>query len=241
MTMKLKQLFLAIFATSVLFVSCSKDDVYEPVKQTSIESAQGQDLRTMSTSPTVSTVGPKAYIFVEPQSNHVMIVNHLKSVPHSVRTPTSTPFYGFFTGSPIKPTNFSDLRNYVDMPHWYDGRLPAVIQSNIIQTATNVYNFGAVKISGPLVNNRFVWITVLIPVNATPNPNWRQSRMASAHSNAVYRTPFNTNSTLSSYVLNYTGTRIPAGQYRVYSTYSGTESRPKVVGNFYLKGSNTLP
>jgi predicted component of type VI protein secretion system len=53
MNMKLKQLFLAIFATSVLFVSCSKDDVYEPVKQISIESTQGEDLRTMSTSPTV--------------------------------------------------------------------------------------------------------------------------------------------------------------------------------------------
>ena len=241
MTMKLKQLFLAIFATSVLFVSCSKDDVYEPVKQTSVESIQGEDLRTMSTSPTISTVGPKAYIFVEPQSKLNMIINHLKTVPHSVKTPTSTPFYGFFTGSPIKSTNYTDLLNYIDMPYWYNGTLPAVIQSNITQTATNVYNFGAVKISGPLVNNQFVWITVLIPVNATPNPNWRQSRMASAHSNAVYRTPFNTNSTLSSYVLNYTGTRIPAGQYRVYSTYSGTESRPKVMGDFYLKGSNILP
>ena len=242
MTMKLKQLFLAIFATSVLFVSCSKDDVYEPVKQTSIESTQGQDLRTMSTSPTVSTVGPKAYVFVEPQSNHNMIVDYLKTVPsQSVKTPTNTPFYGFFTGSPIKSTNYTDLLNYIDMPYWYNGTLPAVIQSNITQTATNVYNFGAVKISGPLVNNQFVWITVLIPVNATPNPNWRQSRMASAHSNAVYRTPFNTNSTLFSYVLNYTGTRIPAGQYRVYSTYSGTELRPKVMGDFYLKGSNTLP
>lgn len=239
--MKLKQLFLAIFATSVLFVSCSKDDVYEPVKQTSIESTQGEDLRTMSTSPTVSTVGPKAYIFVEPQSKLNMIVSYLKTVPHSVKTPTSTPFYGFFTGSPIKSTNYTDLLNYIDMPYWYNGTLPTVIQSNITQTATNVYNFGTVKISGPLVNNQFVWITVLIPVNATPNPNWRQSRMSSAHSNAVFRNPFNTNSTLSSYVLNYTGTRIPVGQYRVYSTYSGTESRPKVIGDFYLKGSNILP
>ena len=241
MTMKLKQLFVAIFATSVLFVSCSKDDVFDPIQQSSVESTQGEDLRTMSTSPTVSTVGPKAYIFVEPQSRLTMIVNHLKTVPHSVKTPTNTPFYGFFTGSPIRPTNFSDLRNYVDMPHWYDGRLPAVIQSNITQTSTGVYNFGTVKISGPLVNNQFVWITVLIPVNATPNPNWRQSRMASAHSNAVYRTPFNTNYTLSSYILNYTGNRIPAGQYRVYSTYSGTELRPKVMGDFYIRGSNTLP
>ena len=242
MNMKLKQLFIAIFATSVLFVSCSKDDVYEPVKQTSIESTQGQDLRTMSTSPTVSTVGPKAYIFVEPQSSTSMIVNYLKTVPsQSMKTPTNTPFYGFFTGSPIKPTNFSDLRNYVDMPHWYNGTLPSVIQSDITQTSTGVYNMGTVKISGPLVNNQFVWITVLIPVNATPNSNWRQNKMSTKHNNGAYRVAFNTNSTLYSYVMNYTGNRIPAGQYRVYGTYSGTELRPKVVGEFYLKGSNTLP
>jgi hypothetical protein len=240
--MKLKQLFVALFATSVLFVSCSKDDVFEPVEQTSIESAQGQDLRTMSTSPTVPTVGPKAYIFVEPQTKTGMIVNYLKTVPsQSVKTPTNTPFYGFFTGSPIRPTNFSDLRNYVDMPHWYNGTLPSVIQSDITQTSTGVYNMGTVKISGPLVNNQFVWITVLIPVNATPNSNWRQNKMSTKHNNGAYRVAFNTNSTLYSYVMNYTGNRIPAGQYRVYGTYSGTELRPKVVGEFYLKGSNTLP
>jgi hypothetical protein len=239
MTMKLKQLFIAIFATSVLLVSCTKDEDFVPIKPTSIESTQGQDLRTMSTSPTVSTVGPKAYIFVEPQSRLTMIVNHLKTVPsQSVKTPTNTPFYGFFTSVMIKPSNFPDLRNYVDMPHWYDGRLPSVIQSNITQTSAGVYNFGTVKISGPLVNNQYVWIMVLIPVDATPNSNWRQSRMSSAHANMIYRTPFNTNSTLSSYVLNYTGTRIPVGQYRVYTTYAGTELRPKVIGDFYLRGSN---
>lgn len=244
MTMKLKQLFLAIFATSVLFVSCSKDDVFEPIEQTSVvtpESStvfpQGDINQRMSTS-TTSTSTPKAYIFVEPQSKLSMIVNHLKSVPHSVRTPTSTPFYGFFTGLPIKPTNFTDLRNYVDMLHWSDGRLPAIIQTDITQTSAGVYNMGTVKISGPSVNNQFVWIIVLIPVDATPLSTWRQSRMSTAHSNMTYRTPFNTNSTLSNYILNYTGTRIPAGQYRVYSTYSGTELRPKVMGDFYLRGSN---
>jgi hypothetical protein len=239
--MKLKQLFLAIFATSVLFVSCSKDDVYEPVKETSIESTQGQDLRTMSTSPMVSTAGPKAYIFVEPQSKISMIVNHLKTTPRNPQS-TGVRFYGFFTGIGIFNYNFSDLQNYVDMPHWSDGRLPAIIQSDITQNpTTGLYNFGTVKISGPLVHNQFVWIIVLIPVNATPLSTWRQSQMSTAHSNMTYRTPFNTNSTLSNYILNYTGTRIPAGQYRVYSTYSGTELRPKVMGDFYVRGNNQLP
>jgi hypothetical protein len=239
--MKIKKLILSVLTLSVFLISCSKEEINgvniqpkesieQPIVQSTIETTQNARTNSQSNS--------KAYIFVEPKSKLTMIVNHLKSVPHSVMTPTSTPFYGFFTGLPIKPTNFSDLRNYVDMPHWYDGRLPSVIQSDITQTSPGVYNMGTVKISGPLVNNQFVWITVLIPVNATPNPNWRQSRIVSAHRDAAYRTPFNTNSTLSSYILNYTGNRIPAGQYRVYSTYSGTELRPKVIGDFYLKGDN---
>lgn len=239
--MKLKQLFVALFATSVLFVSCSKDDVFEPVEQTSVVNSESSTLRTMSTSTTTSTVTPKAYIFVEPQSKTNVIVNYLKSASHSAQTATNTPFYGFFTGSPIKSTNFSDLKNYVDMPYWYNGTLPSVIQSDITQTSNGVYNFGTVKISGPMVNNQFVWITVLIPVNATSSTNWRQSKMTTKHNNGVYRTSFNTNSTLYSYVMNYTGTRIPVGQYRVYNTYSGTELRPKIVGDFYLKGANTQP
>jgi len=243
--MKIKQLFVSLVTLSVFLVSCSKEEINgvniqpkESIEQPIVHSITESTIETTQNARTSNQSNSKAYVFVEPQSKLLMIVNHLKSVPHSVRTPTSTPFYGFFTGSPIKPTNFSDLINYVDMPHWYDGRLPSVIQSDITQTSPGEYNMGTVKISGPLVNNQYVWIMVLIPVDATPLSTWRQSRMASAHRDAVYRTPFNTNSTLSSYILNYTGNRIPAGQYRVYSTYSGIELRPKVVGDFYLKGAN---
>jgi hypothetical protein len=249
MTMKLKQLFVALFATSVLFVSCSKDDVFEPVQQTSIESSQGQDLRTMSTSPTVSTVGPKAYIFVEPQSRTSMIVNHLRTIPRNPQS-RGTGFYSFFTGVRISDANFLDLRNYVDMPHWSDGRLPAIIQSDITQTSAGVYNMGTVKIDRNTVNNEFVWIVVLIPTNAVPDASWRQSKMSSARP-TVSNTPpslssyrvFSTNSDLSKYVLNYTGTRIPAGQYRVYCTYAGTELRPKINRSinqdFYIRGESS--
>jgi len=249
MTMKLKQLFLAIFATSVLFVSCSKDDVYEPVKQTSIESTQGQDLRTMSTSPTVSTVGPKAYVFVEPQTKTGMIVNHLNKLTRNPQSSGSR-FYAFFNATGINSNNFNDLINYFDMPHWYDGRLPAVIQSDIIQSPTGDYNMGTVKIDRNTVNNEYVWIVVLIPINAVPNNSWRQTKMSSARpivsntppSVSSYRT-FSTNSTLSNNVLNYTGTRIPSGQYRVYSTYSSKELNPKinrsVNQDFYIRGESS--
>ena len=243
--MKIKQLLLSLLTLLVFLVSCSKEEINgsniqpkESIEQPIVQSTTTSTIESTQNARTISQTNSKAYVFVEPQSKLLMIVNHLKSVPHSVRTPTSTPFYGFFTGSPIKPTNFSDLRNYVDMPHWYDGRLPSVIQSDITQTSPGVYNMGTVKISGPLVNNQYVWIMVLIPVDATPLSTWRQSKISTAHSNLAYRTSFNTNSTLSNYILNYTGTRIPAGQYRVYSTYSSTELRPRVVWEFYLKGTN---
>ena len=243
--MKIKRLILSVVTLSVFLISCSKEEINgeniqpkELIEQSVLQSTVESTTTSTQNARTSSQTNSKAYVFVEPQSKLLMIVNHLKSVPHSFRTPTSTPFYGFFTGSPIKPTNFSDLRNYVDMPHWYDGRLPSVIQSDITQTSPGVYNMGTVKISGPLVNNQYVWIMVLIPVDATPLSTWRQSKISTAHSNLAYRTSFNTNSTLSNYILNYTGTRIPAGQYRVYSTYSSTELRPRVVWEFYLKGTN---
>jgi hypothetical protein len=244
--MKIKQLLVSLVTLSVFLVSCSKEEINgvniqpkESIEQPIVHSITESTIEATQNARTSNQSNSKAYIFVEPQSKLTMIVNHLKSVPHSVMTPTSTPFYGFFTGSPIKPTNFSDLRNYVDMPHWSDGRLPAIIQTDITQTSTGVYNMGTVKISGPLVNNQYVWIMVLIPVNATPNSNWRQNKMSTNHNNGAYRVAFDTNTTLYSYVMNYTGNRIPAGQYRVYSTYSGFyELRPKVMGDFYLKGDN---
>jgi hypothetical protein len=67
--MKLKQLFLTIFVTSVLFVSCTKEDVYTPIKQTSTVTTESLTLKSMSTSPTVSGTVNKAYILIEPNVN----------------------------------------------------------------------------------------------------------------------------------------------------------------------------
>ena len=51
-------------------------------------------------------------------------------------------------------------------------------------------------------------------------------------------TIINTNTQLSSYVINYTGNIIPQGQYRVYSTYSDPAMRIKFnsLNDVYLGG-----
>jgi hypothetical protein len=251
--MKLKQLFLGFISLSLILVSCTKDDVYTP-KQESV--TETMSVTTMSTMSTTSVETPKAYIFVEPQSKLTMIVNYLKTRPRSVQTPTNTPFYGFFTGLPIKSTNYTDLLNYIDMPYWYNGTLPAVIQSEIPQSTGGLdafgnqkvaYNFSTIKINKGTLNE-FGWVTVLIPTSGMLNDTKKQNKIAyySKNGNVITssgnntQTIFNTNSTLYSYVLNYTGTRIPKGLYRVYSTYGGTQMRVKfnTTNDVYFRGAS---
>jgi hypothetical protein len=235
--MKLKQLFIAIFATSVLFVSCSKDDVYEPVKQTSIESTQGQDLRTMSTSPTVSTVGPKAYVFIESRINGSprKVVDYLKSQPRNPQS-TGERFLSFFVNG-ITSSNFRDLISYYSIPFWTSDASLRVIETEVPQVSGGLdshnnpklaYNFTTVKIPKGTLND-WGWVTVLIPTSAMNNDTKRQrqigyyakngNRITSSGNNT--HTIINTNTVLSSYVINYTGNVIPQGQYRVYTTHGG--------------------
>ena len=248
--MKLKQLLVGIISLSLFAVSCTKEDTFTPKQEAVTET---MSVSTMSTASVVET--PKAYIFIEPQSKLNMIVGYLKTAPHSVQTTLNTPFYGFFTGSPIKPTNFNDLLSYIDMPYWYNGTLPAVIQSEIPQTSGGVdsygnvktaYNFVTIKINKNTINE-FGWVTVLVPINAMANDTKKLDKLAYYQKNGnVFtssgngtQTIFKTNSTLYSYLLTYNGNRIPKGQYRGYTTYSGTEMRVKFnsTSDFYLRGA----
>lgn len=254
MNMKLKQLFVGFISLSVILVSCSKEESYVPKQEAVTETMSVAPMATTTVATSVET--PKAYIFIEPQSKLSLIVNYLKTTPHSVQTTLNTPFYGFFTGSPIKTTNYTDLLNYVDMPYWYNGTLPSVIQSEIPQTSggtdsygnlKTAYNFLTIKINKGTLNE-YGWVTVLIPTSGMSNDSKKQVKIAycSKNGNVITssgnntQTIFSTNSTLYSYVLNYTGTRIPKGQYRVYSTYGGTEMRVNFnsTNDFYMRGAS---
>jgi hypothetical protein len=249
--MKLKQLFIAIFATSVLFVSCSKDDVYEPIQQTSVESTQGVDLRTMSTSPTVSTVVPKAYIFVEPYSKYSMVSSYLKTVPKSPLF--SLPFIGWF-GVNGNAWRFNFL-NYVDMPHWYDGRLPSVIESEIPQTNGDIdsygnpilaYNFKTVKIPKNTAIG-LTQISILIPVSQMANDTKRQRTVrtyekignTTVTNGSINGWTYTMDNVYYSVLFNYQGNRIPKGLYRLYIS-SALRVNLTSTKDYYLRGNSVV-
>ena len=243
--MKIKQLLLSLLTLSVFLVSCSKENILG----SEITPINNMEHATMST----SSIGGeqtslKAYIFVEPVSKHVMIKNHLKPLPFTGRLPF-VGFHGVGLGENLK-SNFPNFPNYINMPHWIDGRLPQIMQVDIPQTSGGIdtfgntveaFNFKTVKITKNTVNDRFSWIIVLIPINAMSNDTKRQRRIHVVEQSGNIRrssTVYTTDNVISGTVINYNGNRIPAGQYRVYSTYPSPGMRLNLnsTNDVYIRG-----
>jgi len=239
--MKIKQLLLSLLTLSVFLVSCSKENILG----SEITPINNMEHATMSTSSIGGEQTPlRAYIFVEPMSKHVMIKNHLNKLPFIGRLP----FVGFHG---VNAGAWKDnLPNYINMPHWIDGRLPQIMQVDIPQTSGGIdtfgnpvqaFNFKTVKITKNTVNDKFSWIIVLIPINAMSNDTKRQRRIRideKVGNITKSSTIFTTDNVMSETVINYNGNRIPAGQYRVYSTYpsSGMRLNLNSTNDVYIRG-----
>jgi hypothetical protein len=239
--MKIKQLLLSLLTLSVFLVSCSKENILG----SEITPINNMEHATMSTSSIGGEQTPlRAYIFVEPMSKHVMIKNHLNTLPFIGRLP----FVGFHG---VNAGAWKDnLPNYINMTHWIDGRLPQIMQVDIPQTSGGIdtfgnpvqsFNFKTVKITKNTVNDKFSWIIVLIPINAMSNDTKRQRRIRideKVGNITKSSTIFTTDNVMSEIVINYNGNRIPAGQYRVYSTYpsSGMRLNLNSTNDVYIRG-----
>ena len=238
--MKIKQLLLSLLTLSVFLVSCSKENILG----SDITPINNMEHATMSTSSIGGTqTSLKAYIFVEPRSKHAMIKNHLKTLPFTGRLPFLG-FHGVGLGENLK-SNFPNFSNYINMPHWIDGRLPQIMQVDIPQTSGGIdtfgnpvqaFNFKTVKITKNTVNDRFSWIVVLIPINAMSNDTKRQTRIRIVEG-AGSPKDIKTDNVLSGVVINYNGNLIPAGQYRIYSTGdSGMMLNLNSTNDVYIRG-----
>lgn len=253
--MKLKQLFLNLFVMSVLFVSCTKEDVYDPIKTSETVITESSTIKTMQTTTVSSTVN-KAYIFVEPFTKFQTVKTYLLSLP---RTPLySFNFSGFFgvNGDSWKYT----YQNYVDMPYWNNGTLPSIIESNIPQTSGGVDSYGNPKLAYcfetvKIPKNTTVgmaWITILVPVSAMDNDIKKLKTVYSYQKNgttgalitngSITGWSYIVSNGLSNYIINYQGNRLPKGLYRIYSTYPDTSLRPNLnaTNDYYLRGSGAL-
>jgi len=239
--MKIKKLILSVVTLSVFLISCSKEEI----NGSEITPINNMEHATMSTSSIGGEQTPlRAYIFVEPMSKHVMIKNHLNKLPFIGRLP----FVGFHG---VNAGAWKDnLPNYINMTHWIDGRLPQIMQVDIPQTSGGIdtfgnpvqaFNFKTVKITKNTVNDKFSWIIVLIPINAMSNDTKRQRRIRideKAGNITKSSTIFTTDNVMSETVINYNGNRIPAGQYRVYSTYPSSNMRLNLnsTNDVYIRG-----
>ena len=67
------------------------------------------------------------------------------------------------------------------------------------------------------VNDSFSYIIVLIPINAMNNDTKRQTLIRIVEGSGSPK-DVKTDNVLSGVVINYNGNRIPAGQYRIYTT-----------------------
>lgn len=248
--MKIKKLILSVVTLSVFLISCSQEEINgvniqpkESFEQVTLESTTtSTENARISTTPNL-----KAYIFIEPRSKHTLIKGYLNSVPSLVVGKRQ--FLGFH-GVDGGVWRFN-LPNYISMPHWTNGNLPRIIESEIPQTSGGIdeygneiraFNFKTVKIPKNTVNDSFSWVVVLIPINAMNNDTQRQRRInvvekenTTIRSNRTYTT----DNVIFGTIINYQGNRIPPGQYRVYSSYPSPSMRlnlnPK--NDVYIRGN----
>lgn len=233
--MKIKRLILSVVTLSVFLISCSKEEINgeniqpkELIEQSVLQSTVESTTTSTQNARTSSETNFKAYVFIETRINRTprKVVEYLQSTPRNPLS-TGTRFLSFFV-SPITSSNFRDLNNYYSIPFWNKDSHLKVIVADVPQVSGGVdsynnpklaYNFTTVKIPKGTFND-FGWVTILIPISAMNNDTRRQTQIRVASSGSNTYMIRNTNTTLSSYVINYTGNIIPQGQYRVYSTYS---------------------
>lgn len=245
--MKIKQLLLSALTIMLFVTSCTKEEIVIQPKSLAVNESQ---IKTMSTtSETISS--PKAYVFVEPFSKYSMVSSYLRSVPKSSQF--SLPFIGWFgvNGMAWK-YNFI---NYIDMPHWYDGRLPSLIETEIPQSSGGVdsygnpitmYNFKTVKIPKNTVVG-VAWISILIPVSEMGNDTKRQRTVftyekignSTVTNGSISGWTYTMDNVIYSTTFNYQGTKIRKGIYRLYTT-TALKVNLTATKDYYLKGNSVV-
>ena len=187
---------------------------------------------TPSSTPSVGT----AYLFIEPQSGSTNIGQYMFNNGYN--------FYGFTNLSgptTSNPTQFNnDMNGYVSFTGWTGGVFPTVRTQMVPQVSGGVdtygnsidaYNFTTHEVPINTVSNQ-AWYTWIIPTGATNNLIQYQIDVNS-FGNPNSMTTLIMDSTIYTKTFNYTGSTIPTGVYRVYTTFADL--------SFYLdNGGNTI-
>lgn len=190
---------------------------------------------TNTLTPTPTPTPPIfAYLFIEPQSGSTEIGQYLFD--------TGISFFGFTNISAPDTTNPAqfniDMNEYVSFSGWTT-TFPSVRSQVVPQNsggvdsfgnAINAYNFSTHEVPLNTVETD-AWYTWIIPTGATNN-QIQQKICYSINGNPNLMTTLFMESTIYTNTFNYTGSTIPTGVYRVYTTFADLA--------FYINNSSSI-
>jgi hypothetical protein len=157
-------------------------------------------------------------------------------------------FFGFSNG--IAPSNAqlyfqADMETYVSYSGWSSGEFPAIISAEVPQTSGGVDSEGFTKVAFNFVTTKVLssvysgqaWYTWFIPVSLTNNNFQTQIALDDGYGSTVV----NTNSSIYDTTYVSTGGTLPAGTYRVYTTFPDSQFQITNVGSIYFRGETVAP
>lgn len=203
---------------------------------------------TPTITPTVTTSPSPlpnlfAYLFIEPISESSNIGLYMYS--------NGSNFFGFSNASqPSQNQNQFDIdmNLYISYSGWTNGQLPNVISQSVPQQSGGndafgnsivKYNFLTTEVSAGTVSSS-AWYTWIIPVVATNNEIQTEIYL-NAYGNPTQQDSVYTEPSINSYLVVYTGSTIPQGTYRVYTTFPNQIFKLNNNNNIYFRGSDIQP
>jgi hypothetical protein len=183
-----------------------------------------------------------AYLLIEPFSARTSVNSWMLS--------QGSGFRGYNINAPsISQSTFNTQMNAYLNYTWGTGGVPS-IRTEVVPVTTGgfdtqgnpivAYTFETHEVPNTIMNsNEYCWYTWLVPTGATNGQKYATIGEGTSPGSLTY---FTMNTVYSNLVLNYTGTSIPAGSYRVYSTYTIGDFKIKNLNNnLYFRGGSLIP
>jgi hypothetical protein len=203
---------------------------------------------TPTITPTPTLPAKYAYLFIE--TYNVDGVTGNQSLGQYMYNLGNTNFYGFtngFTPDFTNPTQFAiDMNRYIDYSGFTSGSLPE-IRTQIIPRVSGgedefgnpivAHNFTTHEIPANTVN-KMAWYTWIIPTGGTIGV--QETIDYNNNGNPNILTSSNTEDDIKSVAFTYTGSTLPAGTYRVYTTFADTSFRLMNNETIYFKGGSVI-
>jgi hypothetical protein len=198
---------------------------------------------TPTPSPTSGTSSNNiAYLFIEPQNNSSDIGGYMYN-----NYSAFTEFFGFTN---LSAPDFSDqpqfeidMNYYIEYSGWTDSTLPNVRTQAVPQSSGGIdsfgntiveFNFTTHEVPAGTVNGS-AWYTWIIPTTAI-NGGIQTIIDLNVNGNANTFTQIFTDYSLYQHEFEYTGSTIPSGTYRVYSSFVDPAFYIANSQNIYFKG-----